>query len=452
MPHLCYQLKIVPAYEKQVYRVLEIDGNRTFADLSDAILDAFEFDHSHLYMFSRIRKPYDPNGIYHPMSDGGILADEVRLKDVKPVVRNKYLYLYDFGDEWMFYITVTGIRETDQEIPVTTLQSQGELCQYPDREEDEFSEEWDEFCGQNEDLVITVVDEADDVVAARLMAIPALLQQMWIRLVEEELYLVGDEELNLLYRLEAAGLVDIDETEEHLHLKIKCGKKNWNEYGIPNNLRRRCILEKMLLSLSGIYGVIEQDMFYGVLCNCSTVPTYSEMEFAEAAEQLSHCNFWTILQMDDGKTYISTFCNAIAEEILQKREIYPVKRYCIFEESVREDLASGDFRAAFPVYGRIYNHLFFECGWNPETVGDLLEQLIKCVAMGMTEQEYFKWIYDAFEENGIHLTKRLKKLFQEFRNEFPSAALKGYTWGEYEKNRKDGYRQLTLFEEEIPFG
>lgn len=56
-----------------------------------------------------------------------------------------------------------------------------------------------------------------------------------------------------------------------------------------------------------------------------------------------------------------------------------------------------------------------------------------------------------FEENGIHLTKRLKKLFQEFRNEFPSAALKGYTWGEYEKNRKDGYRQLTLFEEEIPF-
>lgn len=79
-------------------------------------------------------------------------------------------------------------------------------------------------------MVITVVDEADDVVAARLMAILALLQQMWIRLVEEELYLVGDEELNLLYRLEAVGLVDIDETEEHLHLKIKCGKKNWNEF------------------------------------------------------------------------------------------------------------------------------------------------------------------------------------------------------------------------------
>ncbi|PNV61019.1 hypothetical protein C0033_16385 [Clostridium sp. chh4-2] len=42
-------------------------------------------------------------------------------------------------------------------------------------------------------MVITIVDEVDDVVAARLMAIPALLQQMWIRLVEEELYLVGDD-------------------------------------------------------------------------------------------------------------------------------------------------------------------------------------------------------------------------------------------------------------------
>ena len=36
-------------------------------------------------------------------------------------------------------------------------------------------------------------------------------------------------------------------------------------------------------------------------------------------------------------------------------------------------------------------------------------------------------------------------------NEFPSAALKGFTWGEYEKDRKDGYQQLSLFDEESPF-
>lgn len=454
MPHLCYQLKIVSAFENRTYRVLEIDGNRTFADLSDAILDAFDFDHSHLYMFSRSRKPYDPNGIYHPMSEGDTLADEVRLQDVKLVVRNKYLYLYDFGDEWMFYVTVTGIRETDQEIPVTMLQSQGDLCQYPDweeDEEDEFIEEWDELSDGDGDLVIIIVDEADDIVAERLMAIPALLQQMWIRLIEKNLLLAGYEEINLLCRLEEAGLVDVDETEEHLHLKVKCGKKNWNEYGISNNLQRRCTLENTLISLAGIYGVIEQDMFYEVFCDYSSVPFCSKTDFTEVTERLSRWNFWTFIEMGNGKTYISTFDNVIAEEVLQKREKYPVKWYCIFEDSVRDVLASGDWKSAFPVYGRTYCHLFFECGWNSETVGELLEQLLKCVAMGMTEQEYFKWVCDSFEENGIHLTKRMKKLFRELRNEFPSAALRGYTWGEYEKNRKDGYQQLTLFEEESPF-
>ena len=73
--HLCYQLKITPVYDNLVYRVIEIYGNCTFADLSDAILDVFNFYHSHLYMFSRSRKPYDSKGIYHPMADGGISAD-----------------------------------------------------------------------------------------------------------------------------------------------------------------------------------------------------------------------------------------------------------------------------------------------------------------------------------------------------------------------------------------
>lgn len=30
MSHLCYQLRIEPVYDNQVYRVLEIDSNCTF--------------------------------------------------------------------------------------------------------------------------------------------------------------------------------------------------------------------------------------------------------------------------------------------------------------------------------------------------------------------------------------------------------------------------------------
>ena len=42
----------------------------------------------------------------------------IRLK------RNKYLYLYDFGDEWIFYITVMKIWEADQKISAKVVQSQ----------------------------------------------------------------------------------------------------------------------------------------------------------------------------------------------------------------------------------------------------------------------------------------------------------------------------------------
>lgn len=133
------------------------------------------------------------------------------------------------------------------------------------------------------------------------------------------------------------------------------------------------------------------------------------------------------------------------------RKKYPVKGYCTFADSLQDAFASGEWQSAFPVYGKVFRHLFFECRWEPEDVSELLEQLLKCVAMGMTEQEYFDWISDSFKENEINLTKKMRKLFRELRNEFPSAALKGYTWGEHEKYRKDGYHQLTLFEEEQPF-
>lgn len=65
----------------------------------------------------------------------------MHLRDANLVLRNKYPYLYDFGDEWMLYVTVIGIRECNQEMPITIPQSQGELCQYPKWDDDDSNEE-----------------------------------------------------------------------------------------------------------------------------------------------------------------------------------------------------------------------------------------------------------------------------------------------------------------------
>ena len=137
---------------------------------------------------------------------------------------------------------------------------------------------------------------------------------------------------------------------------------------------------------------------------------------------------------------------------MQGREKYPVKCYCTLDQKAEDILLSEDWRGACPVYGKTYSYLLWERRWSPEDTQAFMEQLIKCVAMGYTEQEYFEWIHDALEENNISLTKSMRKIFREFRNEFPSAVLKGYTWGEYEEHiRKNGYHQLSLFEEELPF-
>jgi len=49
------------------------------------------------------------------------------------------------------------------------------------------------------------------------------------------------------------------------------------------------------------------------------------------------------------------------------------------------------------------------------------------------------------------MPKTLEKALKKFRKDFPSAALRGYTWGEYEANISGGARQLSLFDQESPF-
>lgn len=466
MPSQCYKLKITSAFNSRVYRIVEISGNRTFADLSDIILDTFEFDHSHLYMFSLTRKPYDSNGIYHPMSKEKNCANQIRLQDVNPVVRNKYLYLYDFGDDWMFYITVMGIRDTDREIATEVLESKGNLCQYPSWEEEEYFEDddWEfeetlssdeEDPEESEDLVITVYEESDDIVKDRLIAVPARLQRLWIMLAEKDLSVLGEDTYYLLSRLEEAGLVDVDESEDHLYLHVTCGKMSWRDYEFLHDYENRYKFEQILLSLAGIYGVIEKDILYEIFCETlyegAAVPANTAIVFEQVTEMLARWKFWNRMKSDDGITYISSFCESITEEILARRAKYPVKYYCTLEKKVQDLLVTGDWKSAFPVCEIIFYRLVGECRWNPESAEEFMGQLQKCVAMGYTEQEYFNWIRESFDENKVCFTKRIRKMLLEFRNEFPSAALKGYTWGEYEKNRKDGYHQLSLFDDELPF-
>lgn len=339
------------------------------------------------------------------------------------------------------------------------IQSQGKLDQYPDWEEEWDDEEmsynednWEEDFSFQDDLVITSIEEEDAAVKEKLMTIPAILQNMWIRLVNGNLPLAGDEELELLHRLEKAGLVEVDESETHLFLKVKRGKADYSDYEFWDSVSKRYDLEHVLLALAGLYGVVEKKSLYELLDEMECIPRCSMELLENITDKLSHCEFWNCITATDGTTYISSFCNEITEEILHRRGKYPVKWYRSLNKEDEIVLLLGDWRELCPVYGSIYHYLFWEKWWSPEDITAFLEQLVKCVAVGYTEQEYFMWIDDVLKENHLSLTKSMRKMLLKFRNRLPSAVLKGYTWEEYEKNRgKNGYHQLSLFEEELPF-
>lgn len=124
-----YHLKI--ALDKNCYRVIEIGGNDSFDDLHDAIQEAFDFDDDHLYVFfmdNRRWSSEEESCFWSPhYQDIGIFADEKLIGQVGLIEGRKFMYLFDFGDEWIFEITVERIL-TDKKEPeeVSLILSKGE--------------------------------------------------------------------------------------------------------------------------------------------------------------------------------------------------------------------------------------------------------------------------------------------------------------------------------------
>lgn len=161
-----YVFRVKPQDYRNNYRVIRIGGRRTLDDLHMAILDAYDFTADHLYMFSPDRKPYDRNGYYSPYDEEGRSAAEAVLERLGLKEGDKWLYLYDFGDDWMFDVTVKSVEEGRGNAKARVLEGKGELVQYPDWEEDDGEgwededEDWLSF-GDMDDLDGEDFDEED---------------------------------------------------------------------------------------------------------------------------------------------------------------------------------------------------------------------------------------------------------------------------------------------------
>jgi len=90
----------------RIWRRIAVPAHQTLDRLAYAILNAFEFDHDHLYQFSYENRFGSLERVYHPDMDEGTFGDEVLVGDVALRIGQTMDYLFDFGDWWEFDVTL----------------------------------------------------------------------------------------------------------------------------------------------------------------------------------------------------------------------------------------------------------------------------------------------------------------------------------------------------------
>ena len=131
------------ARNRATWRTVELLDNQSLHHLHSVIQDAFGWDDDHLYAFFMTNKAWDRYGEYgHPVSDMRSAA-KARLKNLGLQPKQKFLYIFDFGDEIRHQITVIDQRtqEPDAKYP-RILQVHGEAPpQYGELEDEQESPE-----------------------------------------------------------------------------------------------------------------------------------------------------------------------------------------------------------------------------------------------------------------------------------------------------------------------
>lgn len=150
-----YILKVIASdYEARVrnrpYRLIAISGHVSLHDLAVTIIGSFDFDFDHLFGFyNNLRRWHKSTVGYENVADLGEPGKfpgtmDVLIKDVFTELKQKYLFLFDYGDEWHFIVQLKKVEKAkpDQAYPVL-LESVGEVIQYGNFFEDDEEDDID---------------------------------------------------------------------------------------------------------------------------------------------------------------------------------------------------------------------------------------------------------------------------------------------------------------------
>jgi hypothetical protein len=161
MAETVYVFKVALAGTKDIWRRIAVRPSQTLDDLHEAIYAAFDRWDEHMYSFffparptTNLRKIYDSPEYTHPYNaenpdpfHGERIpnAAKTRLNSLGLAPKQRFYYLFDFGDSWWHEVTVESLDAAAEKgrYPCVIEKHGDSPSQYPD-EEDEEAEEEDE--------------------------------------------------------------------------------------------------------------------------------------------------------------------------------------------------------------------------------------------------------------------------------------------------------------------
>lgn len=154
---MVFIFKVKLSHSKRVWRTIAIKEDQTLDDLHEAIFEAFDRYEEHLYSFYMTdgskRQDRFRNSIEytHPMaieSDNSLFgfrkpprnAETSKIRDLDLSIKDRFEYLFDFGDEWLHEIVLEKIEESKPktEYPKILKVNGKSPDQYPDYDEDDY--------------------------------------------------------------------------------------------------------------------------------------------------------------------------------------------------------------------------------------------------------------------------------------------------------------------------
>jgi hypothetical protein len=130
----------------QVWRDIELAEDQSLEDLHLQIQQAFGWYDDHLYSFFMSGKAWDQStDIGSPWSDSGMHTHQVQIGQLDLKQGQKFLYLFDYGDNHEFDVTVQLINPQAEKgkYPKIVGRKGKSPPQYPDIDEETGEVSWD---------------------------------------------------------------------------------------------------------------------------------------------------------------------------------------------------------------------------------------------------------------------------------------------------------------------